>query len=228
MTLFLDAVGTLFGLREPPGHLYARVAQRHGIQVDSADLARHFGPIWKGADPPDYGVASGAAAREAIDQAWWRSVVLDTFRVSKATSLDSSFEACFEEIFALYGTAAPWQVYPDTSAALSRLRQRGHRLIVLSNFDQRLEAVMEALGLSDHVDQILYSSSLGACKPSPEAFSRALARSESEPETTLHIGDDLDTDGRGAAAAGLQFFHLRRPEVDLWNLESHLHSDGKK
>lgn len=222
MTLFLDAVGTLFGLREPPGHLYARVAQHHSIQADPDALGKHFGPAWKGADPPDYASAPDAAAREAIDKAWWRSIVYETFRVSEASPLDATFGACFEEIFSIYGTAEPWQVFPDTSAALSRLRQQGYRLIVLSNFDQRLETVMEVLGLRDYVDQVLYSSSLGACKPSPEAFSRALDQSGSLPETTLHIGDDLDTDGKGAAAAGLRFFHLQRPEIDLRALESHL------
>ena len=228
MTLFLDAVGTLFGLRESPGHLYSRVAKHHGIQVHPDDLAKHFGAIWKGAAPPDYGAAPDAAAREAIDQAWWRSIVHKTFRVSEASPLDTTFEAGFDEIFGIYGTVAPWKVYPDTLEVLPRLREQGHRLVVLSNFDQRLETVMDALGLRHLVDQILYSSSLGACKPSPEAFSRALAKSGSTRETTLHIGDDLDTDGRGAAAAGLPFFHLRRPEIDLKDLESHLLQDAQK
>ena len=222
MTLFLDAVGTLFGLRETPGHLYARIAKRHRIQVEPDVLDKHFGPTWKGSPPPDYASASDAAARERIDQAWWKSIVRETFRLSGASPQEAAFDACFDEIFQLYGTAAPWKVYPETLAVLPRLRDEGHRLVVLSNFDQRLESVMTALKLRQLVDEVLYSSNLGACKPSPEAFARALAQSGSARETTLHVGDDPETDGKGAVAAGLHFFHIQRPEIDLHDLESHL------
>lgn len=222
MTLFLDAVGTLIGLKERPGQLYARFAEKHGIAVEAAELARHFGPAWKGAAPPDYTHAKCLEAREAVDRAWWSTIVRETFHAAGATPTAETFQACFDEIFAHYGTAAPWTIFPDTLAVLPRLRIQGYQLVVLSNFDQRLLQVMDLLELSPLVDEILYSSSLGACKPAPEAFTRALKHTGSQSETTLHVGDDPNTDGLGAAAAGLRFFHIQRPEIDLQDLESHL------
>lgn len=222
MTLFLDAVGTLFGLRETPGQLYARFAQQHGIAVDAAELARHFGPTWKGAAPPDYAAAPDPGTREAVDRAWWRAIVRKTFHATGASPPTETFQACFDEIFDHYGSATPWRIFPDTLAVLPRLRDLGYQLVVLSNFDQRLVQVMKLLELRPLVDEILYSSALGACKPAPEAFTRALQQVGSQPESTLHIGDDLETDGAGAAAAGLRFFHIQRPAINLHDLESHL------
>ncbi len=40
--LLLDAVGTVIRLREPPVRVYARIAESHGIGVDTAQLERRL------------------------------------------------------------------------------------------------------------------------------------------------------------------------------------------
>ncbi len=230
-TLFLDAVGTLFGLRQTPGQTYADFAQRHGIHVDPEKAAAAFLQSWKTASPPVYTVEDGRAeeappeSRERVDRLWWLAIVrncLEAAAIDDDVPEDSAVERCFDEIFAHYGTAQPWRVYSDTVEVLPRLRRGGFRLVVLSNFDARLNAVMDSLGLTPLVDQILYSSALGACKPSPVAFERALNAANTTPAEALHVGDDPKTDGQGAAAAGLPFFHLERPGNDLHSLAQHL------
>jgi putative hydrolase of the HAD superfamily len=156
-----------------------------------------------------------------LERRWWKAIVRESLRLADAAPEESQFQACFEDIFTYYGTVEPWYVYPDTLKVLPRLRA-DYNLVVLSNFDGRLLKVMDALELTPLVHHILYSSSLGACKPSPEAFDRALKAANAKRGQTLHIGDDPDTDAKGAAAAGLQFFHLKRPETDLHALEKHL------
>ncbi len=214
-TLLLDAVDTLFGLREPPAHTYAAFARRHGIAVETEAVTAAFGRCWGSIEPPRYGeaISEDPEARERVDRAWWRDLVRRCLIGAGAELRDSeaSFDACFEALFLHYGTAEPWRVYTGTLDVLKRWRDEGRQRVVLSNFDRRLPAVMDALELTTAVDHILYSSVLGASKPDPRAFARALEIVGADPARTVHVGDDARTDGRGAATAGLRFLHLRRP-----------------
>lgn len=59
-------------------------------------------------------------------------------------------------------------------------------------------------GLADHLDRVLISEELGAAKPDPAFFEAALERLGRPPrERVLMVGDGLQTDIRGALAAGL-------------------------
>jgi putative hydrolase of the HAD superfamily len=227
-TLFLDAVGTLFGLRQSPGATYAAFARRHGMALDAEKVSQAFGHQWRTLGPPQYpaAAAENPEARETIDRQWWRQLVRHCFTEAASegaeVDLESHFERCFDDLFAHYGTAEPWIVYPETAPVLSQWREEGRQLVVLSNFDRRLRDVMDRLGLTQAVDLICYSSALGASKPSPLAFKRALAQSGATAERTLHIGDDEEKDAHGARAAGLRCFHLQRPDEDLQDAAKHL------
>lgn len=221
-TLFFDAVGTLFGLRQEPGMTYAEFARHHGIDVDTAAAAAGFRRTWRSVSPPSYeGIPDAIEAREAVDRRWWSEVVRESLRLAGASPEEEAYAACFDEIFAYYGTAAPWRAFSETKEVLARL-QNHYRLVVLSNFDHRLLNVMDGLGLTPLIHEILYSAALGASKPSVQVFEQALKAVGAEASQTLHIGDDLETDGAGAIAAGLRFFHVQRPEIDLRALEIHL------
>lgn len=237
-TVFLDAVGTLFGLKESPGVIYARVAARHGIEAEADRLAKAFLGVWRGMELPDYSSVAWElgrevlessstgpdlpvlrADRERVDRNWWAQIVRACFAAAGVGAIeDDRFDAFYDELFALYGTTDPWKIYDDTIPALEAMREEGRRLVVVSNFDARLVKVMEALQLSELVDVILYSSALAACKPQPEAFHRALGLAGAEAQTTLHVGDEPEIDGRGAEGVGLRFFHVDRPERDLSDL----------
>lgn len=53
-------------------------------------------------------------------------------------------------------------------------------------------------------------------KPSPGLFNQALAQHRVDPLNVVVIGDNFDTDGRGAQAAGLQFIHFGRESDVTW------------
>ena len=56
---------------------------------------------------------------------------------------------------------------------LEQLRPR-FQLAVISNFDGRLRFILQHLGISNYFGYISISSELGADKPDPEIFRRAL------------------------------------------------------
>jgi putative hydrolase of the HAD superfamily len=92
------------------------------------------------------------------------------------------------------------------------------QLAVISNFDGRLRFILEHLGISKFFAHIFISSEIGADKPDPEIFCRALKLAELKPDEILHVGDDPERDWEAAIAAGLSIFRLDRPTNSLRDL----------
>jgi len=74
----------------------------------------------------------------------------------------------------------------------------------VSNANGRMRAALDRVGIGPHVDLVIDSYEEGVEKPDPRIFERALARSGSRAEATVHVGDLLHTDVIGARAAGLR------------------------
>ena len=129
------------------------------------------------------------------------------------------FEGFFKSLYAYFATAEPWFIYEDTRLALDAWRQQGITLGVLSNFDSRIYAVMENLGLKDYFSSVTISTETGAAKPDPLIFEVALAKHQIEksPDLAWHIGDSFSEDYMGASAAGISAFWLNRDRQPISN-----------
>jgi len=115
----------------------------------------------------------------------------------------------FDEYLAHY--RASWVAFPDALPFLVRLRAAGLNVAVLTNGrrEQQLEK-LTATGLRDAVDVLIASGDLPAGKPDHRAFSALCQALNTRPEDTAYIGDSLQTDVEGAAAAGLRAVWLDR------------------
>ena len=94
---------------------------------------------------------------------------------------------------------------------LRRWHNRGLSLAVVSNFDQRLIGLLEALGLAELFEAVVVSSVVGAAKPDPRPFHQALQALQLPPEAVWHIGDSPE-DEAGARASGVRCLLIRRPK----------------
>ena len=94
-------------------------------------------------------------------------------------------------------------VLPGVAAALARLGEAGVRLVVVSNADGTVEEGLTRAGLRPHFHAVIDSHVVGFEKPDPRIFAAALARAQSDPARTLHVGDVYAADVLGARAAGL-------------------------
>ena len=91
-------------------------------------------------------------------------------------------------------------------ALLDSLRARGLKLGLVSNaFDPGwlLRRHLEASGLAQRLDVIVFSSEVGKRKPHRAIFERALDALDVRPEEAMFVGDRLFEDVRGAGELGI-------------------------
>lgn len=101
------------------------------------------------------------------------------------------------------------KLYVGVEETLGRLRKIGKRVFLLSNAQSDFtRPEIEMLGLTDCFDGILISSEEGCRKPSPVFFRRLTERYGLLPEKCLMIGNDMDTDIRGASAVGMDTLYI--------------------
>ncbi|MEM6501918.1 MAG: HAD-IA family hydrolase [Cyanobacteria bacterium P01_C01_bin.89] len=207
--IFLDAVGTLFGVAGSVGEQYGYMARQFGAIVDDSRLNREFFKAWKKASPCVFPGVTGEDLQRC-EYRWWKEIALTTFEGAEVRDQLKDFDAFFQDLFEYFATAAPWFVYPETVKTLRTWQGLGIELGIISNFDTRLYHVLKTLELVDFFQGITLSTEVGAAKPSPMVFTAALHRHRCEPAAAMHIGDSYEDDYLGAKGIGMQARWIRR------------------
>jgi putative hydrolase of the HAD superfamily len=205
--ILLDALGTLVALEPPAPRLRAELAERFDLEVSeaqaaaaiAAEIAYYRAHLDQGRDAAAVGELRrrcAAVLRSALPAG---AATLDLDRVVEALLASLRFGA-----------------FADVRPALLLARERGQRLIVVSNWDVSLRGVLRGLGLAPLFDGILTSAEAGVRKPAPAIFEQALSLAGAgraraiEPGEAIHVGDSLDEDVAGARAAGIEPVLVRR------------------
>jgi putative hydrolase of the HAD superfamily len=205
----LDAVGTLFGVRNSVGNIYSEIASKHGVNCSPKLLDKYFYAAFKNADPC---IFPGIPTLDIPDREyqWWREINRQTFTAVGAWEKFDDFDLFFQELYRYFMTPAAWEVYPDVLPALTAWQRSGVELAVLSNFDSRLHTVLTVLDLDRYFSTVTISTEVNAAKPQPEIFTAALSKYQCLPQSAWHIGDSLEEDYLGAGNAGLVAIWLNR------------------
>jgi 2-haloacid dehalogenase len=123
-----------------------------------------------------------------------------------------------------------WQPFPDSRPALTRAREAGLRLMIVSNTDRDIIA-HSLRHLEVPFDEVQVAEDVGAYKPADEVFARALERIGEPPENVLHVAFGFKYDIGPAARAGMGTAWINRHQEpppgdapfdhewrDLWSL----------
>jgi putative hydrolase of the HAD superfamily len=203
--IFFDAAGTLFYLTKTVGDHYALVGEDVGLNLEAKKLDAAFYSAW--AKMPPREAIDGP--RENDDKDWWHELT-DLVLQEAAPEVgeldrDNFFEVAYEH----FAESGVWELYPEVIDVLKQLHRR-FQLAIVSNFDGRLRVILERLGISKYFGHVFVSSEIGADKPDPEIFRRAVKFLGLQPGDVLHVGDDPERDWHAAALAGLSIFKLDR------------------
>lgn len=96
-------------------------------------------------------------------------------------------------------------LFPETISVLTRLRERGSRIgIVSTKYRFRIQSYLKDYFPEDFFDVIIGGEDVELHKPSPEGLLLALEQLGSTKEETLYVGDSV-VDAETAQAAGVNF-----------------------
>ena len=204
--MLLDALGTLVELEAPAPRLRDELRRRLGLSVSEAEAQRAIAAemvyyrahLDEGRDPP-----SLAGLRTRCAEALWRALPLS--ERSGPPDLELLVDALMASL--------SFRAFPDAAGALTALRELGLVLIVVSNWDCSLPAVLDRVGLAVQLDGVVTSAQIGARKPQRAIFDRALQLARVGAEEAVHVGDSPAEDVEGARAAGIEAVLLARREA---------------
>jgi putative hydrolase of the HAD superfamily len=210
-TIVFDVGGTLLYPADPVGETYARLARAHGVKLQAEATTTAFREAIKSSSPR----SKGTIPCDGNDRVWWKQVV--TRSVHENVFADpAAFEAFFEEVYLYFARPEAWGIYPEALEVLGALRDRAVELVVLSNWDARLHAVLDGNGLGEFLPQRFISAELGWEKPDPAIYRHVAEILRVPPSALLSIGDDPRNDVEGPRKAGWQAMQIERPKRDLW------------
>jgi putative hydrolase of the HAD superfamily len=121
-------------------------------------------------------------------------------------ALAAAFEAVADESRVAY--------LPGATEALAAAAAAGPVGVLTNGPEDRQRAKIEALGLDDLVDAIVYAGDLPRRKPHAEPFERLTAALSVDGAETLYVGNSLSYDVAGAHNAGLRSAWLRASPDD--------------
>ena len=199
--ILFDAGNTLLHVHPSVGAVYAAVAARHGVQCGGEALESAFRRVWSAR-------TAGGEARpssDAIERAWWRETVWETFaEAGAAEAFGERFDRFFGDLFDAFAEPMVWRLYPDVYPALETIKRRNIRCAIVSNWDSRLPRIVAGLGVAGYFEFILTSAEAGERKPGAVIFQEALRRLALPPEAVIHVGDSEQDDAAGARNAGIK------------------------
>src|SRR5215475_3144489 len=130
-----DVGGTLIEPYPSVGHVYADVAARHGMPgLSPTELNHRFVVAWKNLAEFDYSRAA------------WSRMVNATF-AGLVRDQEVPSPSFFAALYDRFAEPTAWRVFDDVLPALESLTNRGVKLGLISNWDERLKPLLARLRL---------------------------------------------------------------------------------
>ncbi|MFM8998836.1 MAG: HAD family hydrolase [Actinomycetota bacterium] len=197
-TVFFDAGETLLHAHPTFPDLLASTLRDAGHDVDpdavhdrihlmaeAFSAAAAAGDLW---------TTSAASSRRFWGDVY--AVLLDELGVAADRDL-------VERLYATFTDHANYVLFEDVLPTLEALRDGGIRLGLISNFEDWLVGLLEALGLTAFFETRVISGLEGLEKPDPAIFHLALDRLGVEAAASAYVGDSPEFDMAPASALGM-------------------------
>ena len=192
--LTFDCYGTLVDWEAGILSALRRILSAHDKKADDATLLKLYGDFEQRSEEGPF-----RSYREVLES------------VVRRFGTELGFTPSAEQALSLPDSLPTWKPWPDTVAALRRLKTR-FRLAILSNVDDDLfAATRPQLGVE--FDEVITAQQAQAYKPSRKLFELALRRINAPAHRVLHVGQSIYHDVIPAQALGLATVWVNRPSA---------------
>ena len=211
-----DVTGTLIHCPRL-AELYSEVLARHGAELSAERLKVLIPEVWQELTWRLEGDLDRFGAHPQGARGWWNDYLQ---RICDHAELPHPGPFASAELFDRFAQADAWEIYDDVEPALEALRAAGYRLVMTSNWDERLPTLLDRLGLMSPFEALIYSSEVGFEKPHRAIFDELLRSLDLRAQQVVHVGDRQLDDVEGAEAVGIPALLLDRRggEGDLSDL----------
>jgi 2-haloacid dehalogenase len=189
--LTFDCYGTLIDWERGLLAAMRRVLDAHGVQATDDDLLERYAR-------QEAGLEDGPYLR-------YREVLA---RGLAGVAGELGVTPTSEELATFGGSVADWPAFPDSAAALGRLKAR-YTLVVITNCDDDLFAASNRQ-LDVEFDHVITAEQAGSYKPNHRNFAIAFERINEPRERILHVAQSLFHDHVPAKALGLPTVWVNR------------------
>ena len=189
--LTFDCYGTLIDWEQGLLAAFRAVLDAHGITADDDDILERY--------------ARHEAAIEAGEYVRYREVLA---RGLRGVAVELGLQPTEAEAAAFGGSVADWPAFPDSAAALAKLKER-FRLAVITNCDDDLFAASNAR-LGVEFEWVITAQQARSYKPNLWNFHGAFQRIQVPPHMILHVAQSLFHDHVPAKHLGLSTVWINR------------------
>lgn len=189
--LTFDCYGTLINWEAGLLAGLHAILDRHGVEADDEDLLARY--------------ARHESALESGPYLRYREVLA---RGADAVARELGVTASADELAAFGGSVVDWPAFPDSAAALARLKKR-FALAVITNCDDDLFAASNRR-LGVEFDFVITAQQCGGYKPDPHNFEVAFERIGRPRDRILHVAQSLFHDHVPAKALGMTTVWINR------------------
>ncbi|QDT35818.1 HAD family hydrolase [Stratiformator vulcanicus] len=185
-----DAVGTVLHPQPDVVTAYHEIGRQHGSSLSRDEVGRRFREAFTSRAETELETS------DAIEYEFWRYVVGKVFR----DVVDP--EACFRQLHEHFAQPTSWRFDSETERVLTALGLRGVVRCIASNFDARLDGILDASPVGPLFDHRVISSKIGYRKPHRRFYEIVLETCGTTAAETLFIGDEPAADREGPAQLG--------------------------
>ncbi len=203
--VLFDAVGTVMYPQPGIAEAYVEIGSRYIEDLSTEKVLARFKTVFAS-------IFSAENASQPVTEAStvdaWRRVVQGTF-----PEYDDVGGELFQQLWDHFAASSSWGVYEDVAGCFDRVLAAGYQIGIASNFDSRLEKIVENDPVLSQAHHVFHSAQLGWNKPASgfcDGITNCLGVAASN---IVLIGDRIDNDIQPALAAGWQGIWLDRDEV---------------
>jgi len=141
--------------------------------------------------------------------------ILESKGLDNKDNLEKLFETCIKSKIKIY-------LYKNIRNLLNKLKEKKIKIGLLTNGNKKIqENKIKQLNVKNLFDCVIFANKIGFQKPHKNSFLHILRKLNAKTNETLFVGDNKNTDIKGARALGMKTFwinHLSTNSPDLKNV----------